>query len=275
MAGRTRGHLRALSASLLLAGALFAAAPGAAAEPVQAPAAPGAAGPAAECPRMSAAGNPAVPVHGCAYLTRDLAAGTPPAATGLLLPLLGILAAGAAWAGYRLLRAPGRRGHAPGWRRLWRTAHQEAARMVTGLRALPAQDSRLPALTPEAEAVMLVLDGDPDELDLVGAVVMARRVLRLVEGDAAGGDAAVCMVDPLHGPAAHRVRTRLADRRVRVCEDCLHRTEEERAAALLMVADPSGRRVAHLSLDRVWVHNNYRVPADHLLRRLRGESARP
>ncbi|MFE3461802.1 hypothetical protein ACFXKD_30030 [Nocardiopsis aegyptia] len=173
---------------------------------------------------------------------------------GLLIlgPLVGVLLCLAFVPPYllvRLVRAT------PG-RRLRPMARREAERAIAALKAagdLPAGDQAVRDL----DTALIVLGEDPDELDLVGATVLARRAARRLEEGSAGGGGRVCMVDPLHDFASGKGGIPKANRSdLHLCGRCLRLTPALRTP--LRVTGPTGRRVPHLSLDeRSWVTSWY------------------
>ncbi|MCY9784480.1 hypothetical protein KIK06_11315 [Nocardiopsis sp. EMB25] len=164
-------------------------------------------------------------------------------------PLFGALVysvlALAAWLTRRVRAVPGRR--------LRPIARRAAARMVAAVDAAPADHPNAADTMRDADTALLVLNGDPDELDLVGATVLARRVTRRLRSDS-GQEASVCMVDPLHGPAVGEDATALSQSRLPMCASCL--TTADRARLPLRVRD-GRRRVPHLTLNRSWVRTRY------------------
>jgi hypothetical protein len=135
-------------------------------------------------------------------------------------------------------------------------ADRAARRAVRALEAAPADRAGLDGALRETDTALAVLGGEPDELDLVGVVVLADRAVRRLDPDpdsAAGADVPVCMVNPLHGPAAlHGPRHGRP-----VCASCAVLPERARERRTLRVADPSGGRRPHLELDRRWVVSGY------------------
>lgn len=108
----------------------------------------------------------------------------------------------------------------------------------------------------EVDAALAVLNGDPDELDLVGVTVLADRATRRLDPDpdtAATADRPVCGVNPLHGPAV----TKDTDSARHLCAACAALPSSARSRATLRVTAPSGGRRPHHELDRRWVTTGY------------------
>ncbi|MBB6119646.1 hypothetical protein [Nocardiopsis algeriensis] len=157
-------------------------------------------------------------------------------------PLLGVLAVAVLGVAAGVLRGVRRRiGSRPGTRRLRRLAGAECRRLARLLSSPGAE--RIPAsLMPQAEAALLVAERDPGPLDLVGATVLARRVLAAAREPGAPVRGRPCEVNPLHGTATERVRTRGegAAGAARVCRDCAELTEARRRTAVLSLRGPGG-----------------------------------
>uniref|UniRef100_UPI0003787EB5 hypothetical protein n=1 Tax=Nocardiopsis chromatogenes TaxID=280239 RepID=UPI0003787EB5 len=196
----------------------------------------------------------------------------------LLYFTVALLGRGTLW--WVRMRAAG-----PG-RRLRPMADREVRRALRALEAPASDGPEIAEATREADIALRALrDERADELDLVGAVVLARRAAGRLDPDTA--DAAkrpVCMVNPLHGPSAGHGRTELgrkpggesgagksagkkADRKtgrkakggketLAMCRDCLDRKDSRRFPLRVRVG-PGGGRVSHLTLDRVWVRREY------------------
>lgn len=118
-----------------------------------------------------------------------------------------------------------------GPRALRRVAERETGR----LRALLAnRGERVPeAFMPQAEAALILMDRGAQGLDLLGAAVLAKRVVAAAENPAAD-DLGPCLVNPLHPAATRRESSRL-DRSGRgaLCEACAELTDTERASRVL------------------------------------------
>ncbi len=174
-------------------------------------------------------------------------------------PVLGALLLGAVLGTAALVRGSRRmRRRQPSPRALRRTAERERARLA----ALVSSDrsERLPgSMMPPVEAALMVMDADPDDLDLVGVAVVSRRAHAALE-DPGSAEASPCMVNPLHGPAGAFERVGPRERRglFPVCWACAALTEQRRSAAVLRVRDGGGTRRDHLSMnERAWVQYRF------------------
>ncbi|MFE0266676.1 hypothetical protein ACFWZ7_05615 [Nocardiopsis alba] len=152
-------------------------------------------------------------------------------------------------------------------RRLRPMARRAADRAVAALDAA-GDHPEVDRAVRDLDTALVVLGESPDELDLVGVIVLARRVERRLGEGEGRADGPVCMADPLHGPAEGRGRLPRWDggRPLSLCRGCL-RTPPERRVPLHVRA--GGRRfVPHLTLrERTWVSSRYGTK-----RRLTGES---
>ncbi|MFC9938617.1 hypothetical protein [Nocardiopsis alba] len=152
-------------------------------------------------------------------------------------------------------------------RRLRPMARRAADRAVAALDAAgdhPEADRAVRDL----DTALVVLGESPDELDLVGVIVLARRAARRLEEAEGRADGPVCMADPLHGPAEGRGRLPRWDggNPLPLCRGCLRRRPERRVP--LRVRAGGRRFVPHLTLrERTWVSSRYGTK-----RRLTGES---
>ncbi|MDA2812811.1 hypothetical protein O4J56_19355 [Nocardiopsis sp. RSe5-2] len=206
-----------------------------------------------------------------------------PIAGIMLYFAVAFLGGGTRWWGRLLAAAPGRR--------LRPMADRDVRRAVRALETSDADGPQVAEATRETDIALRVLrDERADELDLVGAVVLARRAVRRLDPD--GADEAkrpVCMVNPLHGPSAGRGHTALVKRTgsgagggtgksggkagkkagkksgrtskggkatLAMCRDCLDRDDAKRFPLRVRVG-AGGARVSHLTLDRVWVRREY------------------
>ncbi|MFB8761882.1 hypothetical protein [Nocardiopsis alba] len=142
-------------------------------------------------------------------------------------------------------------------RRLRPMARRAADRAVAALDAAgdhPEADRAVRDL----DVALMVLGEHPDELDLVGVIVLARRAERRLLGGEARADGPVCMADPLHGPAGGSGRLPQWDwgRPLPLCRECLGLRTEQRVP--LRVRVDGGRFVPHLTLrERTWVSSRY------------------
>ncbi|RKS09516.1 hypothetical protein DFP74_5255 [Nocardiopsis sp. Huas11] len=173
-------------------------------------------------------------------------------------PLSALALLGLVWA---VLGVRGRMDTIPG-RSLRPRADRAVRRAARALEAAPADHAGLDRSLRETDTALAVLRGAPDELDLVGVVVLSDRVVRRLDPDpdtAATADLPVCMVNPLHGPAAPQGRgrgQRPRERQAR-CASCALLSDRARDRRVLMVAAPSGGRRPHLELARLWVTSGY------------------
>lgn len=174
-------------------------------------------------------------------------------------PVVGALLLGAVLGTAALVRASRvRRRVRPSPRALRRTAERERARLA----ALVSSDraGRLPvSMMPPVEAALMVMDADPDDLDLVGVAVVSRRAHAAL-ADPGSAETSPCMVNPLHGPAEAFERAGPRERRglFPVCRACADLTDQQRTAAVLRVRDGAGTRRDHLSMnERAWVEYRF------------------
>lgn len=112
-------------------------------------------------------------------------------------------------------------------RRLTVLARREAALVVRALEEATTDDPRtLRALT-EADVALALLHRKPDEIDVVGSLVISGRVLRRLGVRPGDPAARVCSTNPLHGPAAGLGRCGLSRNATRLrCAWCLNRSPE-------------------------------------------------
>ncbi|PDP84407.1 hypothetical protein CQJ94_27410 [Glycomyces fuscus] len=174
-------------------------------------------------------------------------------------PLVGLVLLGAVLGPAALIRHRGTAGaRRPSPRTLRRSAERERARLASLLSS--GRSERLPRpMMPLVEAALMVMDADPDDLDLVGVVVVSRRAHAALE-DPGSADTSPCMVNPLHGPATAFKRSGLAGRRglFPVCRACADLADDRRGAAVLRVRDGGGVPRDHLSMDeRAWVRHRF------------------
>ncbi|QUX31019.1 hypothetical protein KGD83_11290 [Nocardiopsis akebiae] len=174
-------------------------------------------------------------------------------------PVVGATLLGAVLGTVALIRVALVRGrHQPSPRALRRTAERERARLAALLSS--GRAGRLPAsMMPPVEAALMVMDADPDDLDLVGVAVVSRRAHAALE-DPGSAETSPCMVNPLHGPAEAFKRAGPPRRRglFPVCRPCADLTDRQRTAALLQVRDGAGTRRDHLSMnERAWVQYRF------------------
>ena len=167
---------------------------------------------------------------------------------------------------------------APG-RALRSRADRAVRRMTKALHEAPTDHPGRRQALRESDTALTVLAGRPDELDLVGIIVLADRVALRLDPDpqtAALADQPVCVVDPLHGPSVLRRagRKKNGHREVVVsvplCAACAVRSKAQRRSRVLRVAAPEGGRVPHSESDRAWVRSGYgarhRLDVEELLK---------
>jgi hypothetical protein len=177
----------------------------------------------------------------------------------VLGPIVGALLLGTVLGTAALVRASRTwRRVQPSPRALRRTAERERARLADLVSSDRA--GRLPvSMMPPVEAALMVMDADPDDLDLVGVAVVSRRAHAALE-DPGSAETSPCMVNPLHGPAEAFKRAGPRERRglFPVCRACADLTDQQRTAALLRVRDGAGTRRDHLSMnERAWVEHRF------------------
>lgn len=165
------------------------------------------------------------------------------------------------------LRALSRRVGATPGRRLRPLAHRETTRMVAAIDAASAGGADVHQAVREADTALMVLGDTPDELDLVGVIVLARRARRRLGPGADRADTVVCMVNPLHGLSVGSASTTLARKdMLPMCRKCLAKDDRDRRP--LRVTAGRGRK-SHLLLDRTWVLTQYggrkELTGEHLL----------
>ncbi|MGW5877110.1 hypothetical protein ACWFMI_11255 [Nocardiopsis terrae] len=146
-------------------------------------------------------------------------------------------------------------------------ADRAVRRAVRALESAPQDRPGRDAALREIDTALAVLAGEPDELDLVGVIVLAERAVRRLDPEAVtGADAQLCEVNPLHGQAV-RQRTRPGPS---LCASCTALGKSERDRRTLRVAAPGGDRVPHGELNRRWVTTGYgtrgRLKAEDLLK---------
>ncbi|GAA4947779.1 hypothetical protein GCM10023224_34420 [Streptomonospora halophila] len=146
-----------------------------------------------------------------------------------------------------------------GDRALRRLAGRETAR----LRALLARPDGGPpeALLPQADAALLTLDGRPRTLDLLGVVVLARRVLAEAE-DAGGSRREPCAVNPLHTWATERSRTRVGrNGNAKVCARCAALRPEVRSAGVLRLRSGGTAHAYDSKPNDPWIRHRFGADA--------------
>ncbi|GAA3760556.1 hypothetical protein HDA32_004853 [Spinactinospora alkalitolerans] len=97
-----------------------------------------------------------------------------------------------------------------------------------------------------------------DQLDLVGAIVLARDGRQALSRERGRRTRPACMVNPLHGSAPDTGRKTDVPGmgRVRVCADCARLPAETLRRRILLVGH-EGRRVAHHETARFWITVEY------------------
>ncbi|WP_131097976.1 hypothetical protein [Streptomonospora litoralis] len=157
--------------------------------------------------------------------------------------------------GFRVWRGGGR---VVGDSVLRRLAQREAER----LRALLARrEGGFPEeLLPQADAALLTLDAQPRTLDMLGVVVLARRLLAEAEEPAATRREP-CAVNPLHPWATERGRPReRSGSRPRVCVRCAQLSPEARSARVLRLRSRTTAHAYNSHPADPWIR--YRFGAD-------------
>jgi hypothetical protein len=183
----------------------------------------------------------------------------------LVGPLTGVLLLALAGAA---LGARGRLRAVPG-RALRPQADRAVRRAVKALESAPQDRPGRNGAVREIDTALAVLGGQPDELDLVGVIVLSERAVRRLDPDpdtAAGADVPLCAVNPLHG----RALVHGPSRREPLCGSCAALPERERDHRTLRVRTTGSKRVRHGELGRRWVTTGYgnrgRLKAEDLLR---------
>ncbi|WP_017588585.1 hypothetical protein [Nocardiopsis ganjiahuensis] len=164
------------------------------------------------------------------------------------------------------LRARGRLRAVPG-RALRPRADRAVRRAVRALESAPQDRPGRDRALREIDTALAVLAGEPDELDLVGVIVLAERSVRRLDPEVVTGvDAQLCEVNPLHGQAVRRGTGPGPS----LCASCTALGKSERDRRTLRVAAPEGGRVPHGELNRRWVTTGYgtrgRLEAEDLLK---------
>ncbi|WP_152521181.1 hypothetical protein [Nocardiopsis ganjiahuensis] len=131
---------------------------------------------------------------------------------------------------------------------------------------------RTPNTPPEADVALALLHGKPDEIDVVGSLVISGRVLRRLGARPGDPDSRVCSTNPLHGPAAGLGRSywsRHTDRLL--CAWCLNRSPKHRFHCYRLHPRVEGETPGFASTRRTrWRSGDYgsrgRIRAQELLR---------
>ncbi|WP_152514230.1 hypothetical protein [Nocardiopsis valliformis] len=160
-------------------------------------------------------------------------------------------------------------------RRLAVLARREAAVLARALEEAPAEDPRTLRALSEADVALALLHGRPDEIDLVGSLVISGRVLRRLGVRPGDPDARVCHTNPLHGPSTGLGDTNMfkgPQRLEALCSWCLPRTPESRFRYYSLHPNVAGEPSGFASPRRArWTANAYgsrgTVRAQELLRR--------
>ena len=147
---------------------------------------------------------------------------------------------------------------APG-RLLRPLAARETSRSIKALDKAEGGTPAVRTATREMDAALAALRDDPGELDLIGAVVLARRARARLAGRPEQADRAVCMVNPLHGPAAGDAHTSLRARAVPMCADCLGLKDTSRRPLRVTV---NGKRAWHGTFRSPWVQGRYALNSE-------------
>ncbi|WP_304450794.1 hypothetical protein [Nocardiopsis sp. YSL2] len=142
-----------------------------------------------------------------------------------------------------------------GPRALRRVAERETGRLRT---LLSTRGDRVPdTLMPQAETALILMDRGVEGLDLLGAAVLARRVVAAAENPGAD-DLGPCLVNPLHPPATRRADTRL-DRTGSgaLCAACAELTDDERESRVLRLRTRSTAHSYLKSPKDPWIRHRF------------------
>ncbi|MFV2197579.1 hypothetical protein [Nocardiopsis sp. LOL_012] len=186
-------------------------------------------------------------------------------------PFLAGLAIGAWYLTALLWRARRSARAVVGDRALRRMALRETGRLG---RVLADGGQRVPdALMPQAEAALMLMDREPSGLDLLGTVVLSRRVLAASE-EGASESPEPCSVNPLHPMATARAAPfpRGQGGRPMLCADCAALTADQRERRVLKLRT---RSTAHSYMSKPkspWIRHRFGADRpDRMLRRLMEE----
>ncbi|WP_143847196.1 hypothetical protein [Nocardiopsis sp. JB363] len=109
----------------------------------------------------------------------------------------------------------------------------------------------------QAEAVLLLADRDLATLDLLGVVVLGRRVRAVAERpDAATGP---CVVNPLHPFSTQSYATRAAGGSGYLCSSCARLSEDERLARVLKLRTTTTAHSYRKSSKDPWISHAFGV----------------
>ena len=149
------------------------------------------------------------------------------------------------------------RGRVPGAAMTDRVLRRSAVRETGRLRALVRREpDRIPeGFMPQAEAALMVMDRDPRGLDLLGAAVLARRVLAAVRDPAA--DTTPCTVNPLHPFAAERAETASPGGRVPLCAECARLDDATRSGRLLRLRTGGTSHSYRWKPEDPWIRHSF------------------
>ncbi|GAB3213343.1 hypothetical protein GCM10027294_44000 [Marinactinospora endophytica] len=145
----------------------------------------------------------------------------------------------------------------PGRRRLERIADEETAALNAAVGQAGPDHPRMPQAMAALDAALLVRAEEPDELDLVGVIVLLRGAREQLDRRSVR-PRPVCMNHPLHGSTTEKRRKIPGVGNVYLCADCMNLTKAERERRALRVSDGTSV-VPHHTLDRVWVRAQYGV----------------
>ncbi|MFB8761884.1 hypothetical protein [Nocardiopsis alba] len=180
-------------------------------------------------------------------------------------PLTAAVLLGAAGAALRLR---GRLSAVPG-RALRPRADRAVRQAIRALESAPQDLRGRGGAMREIDTALAVLAGEPDELDLVGVIVLAERAMRRLAPDSGvvtDVDARLCEINPLHGQAVRRGPEHGGP----LCASCVALGERERDERTLRVAASGGGRLPHGESNRRWVTTDYgtrgRLEAEDLLK---------
>ncbi|WP_433700690.1 hypothetical protein [Nocardiopsis sp. CA-288880] len=211
--------------------------------------------------------SPAPPTIDSAPLEPRLPRFTESFLLALLLvgPVVGALVAGAVLGAVALVRRPGAfAGGRAGAAALRPRAEREAAALAGELsagRTLPD------GLMPQAEAALMVMEGSPDALDLVGVLVLVRRARAALADPGAPVHGAPCRNNPLHGPGTasapappgrKRRERGVRAERTSLCEGCAALPDDRRVLRRLELRGPDGVWRSYLDQgERAWIRHRF------------------
>ncbi|MDE3723860.1 hypothetical protein PWG71_20915 [Nocardiopsis sp. N85] len=139
-------------------------------------------------------------------------------------------------------------------RALRRVALRETG-LLRGL--LEREPDRIPTpFMAQAEAALMLMDRDPEGLDLLGVAVLARRVLAVADDPDA--ETEPCSVDPLHPFAVERARSRIGGGgRTPLCGACAELHDSEREKRMLRLRTRSTAHSYRRDPDTPWIRHRF------------------